>query len=260
MGYLWLTRVGPRLAIAIPIATISFTPLLAHRTVSGAGSVAAKNAHAIAHGTHPDWRNAGTFLQTANSPIFQVHPSFGQAQPRRSSSGGSDETPWAVNPEFEWRFAGPNPSVLNGQLVHLYNAYSGKAMLYHERTNGINLGWADGIPSRPTVRVENEEDTDKGPVYIQVMEPVALYFEGGGYLKHDSRDHGIDLRWSETPVYEWEIRGMKTSQLPDRSVRTGERHGLYNRSIRDYVMYCPRPEGINLRWLKDCRRPFSYTG
>jgi hypothetical protein len=166
-----------------------------------------------------------------------------------------------VNPEFEWRFAGPYPSVLHGERVHLYNAYSGKAMAYDVRTNGINLGWADGIPSGPMVWVEHEEGPpDKGNGAIQIMEPVALYFEGGGYLRHASRDHGIDLRWSETPVFEWEIRGMSTRQLPDRSVRTRELHGLYNRSIRDYVMYCPRPEGINLRWLRDCRRTFSYSG
>jgi len=111
MEYLWLTRLRPRVAAAIPIAMISFAPLPAQRPVSGDGAATATDAHAIAHGTHPDWRNAGIFSQTANS-IFQVQLSFAQAGPRRSSSGGSDETPSAVNPEFEWRFAGQYPSVL----------------------------------------------------------------------------------------------------------------------------------------------------
>jgi hypothetical protein len=84
---------------------------------------------------------------------------------------------------------------------------------------------------------------------IKYHEAIAIYVKGGGYLKYGERSYGINLVWSKTPVYEWEITGDKIGD----EVQSGVKVGLYNRFIKNHVVYCARPYGINLKWAKDCK-------
>jgi hypothetical protein len=80
--------------------------------------------------------------------------------------------------------------------------------------------------------------------------PVALKIAAHEYLRYEKRDWGINLGWSDAPVFEWQFRrpghlGPIDPRLPV---------GLWNSTADDFVVYAERDWGINLRWLKDTTR------
>lgn len=75
----------------------------------------------------------------------------------------------------------------------------------------------------------------------------ALYVEGHGYIKYENRKYGINLNWSEFPVYEWEFRQGAAAG----TVKVNVPVALFNRTVSDYVVYASRDFGINLKWLRD---------
>jgi hypothetical protein len=79
-----------------------------------------------------------------------------------------------------------------------------------------------------------------------------LGVEGGGFLRYASRETGINLVWSESPVPEWEVTGGSIGA----DVRTGQRVALLNTAHGDHMVYGERDEGINLRWYADIRLGF----
>ena len=80
-------------------------------------------------------------------------------------------------------------------------------------------------------------------------QPFALRINGL-YLEYKEREYGINLSWSNYPVYQWEFRKANTSG----NIQNNRNLGLYNNQIRDYVVYESREYGINLKWLKDTRQ------
>ena len=119
-------------------------------------------------------------------------------------------------------------------------------LVYQSREYGINLDWADPNPSAPSVSVVRQSN-DGSP--IRYDETVAIRIRGGGYLRYSEREYGIDLVWSENPVYEWQIAGPSTRS--GQPVRLFSLAGLYNTVVEDTLFYDPRRYGINLKWTKD---------
>jgi len=128
----------------------------------------------------------------------------------------------------------------------LVNEYAIKRLIYKEREYGINLDWADLDPTAPSLNVVRQ-GADASP--IRYGELVAIRIRGGGYLRYGERDYGINLKWSEDPVYEWQIAGSGNSAGTD--VELLEAIGLFNDTIGDTLFYDPRRYGINLKWLSD---------
>lgn len=84
---------------------------------------------------------------------------------------------------------------------------------------------------------------------IKFNETFALYVKDHGYIKYESRDYGINLVWSNVPVYEWKfMNGSSTSVLPANTPIA-----LYNLTANDYVVYAERDYGINLKWQRDTK-------
>jgi hypothetical protein len=131
----------------------------------------------------------------------------------------------------------------------MMNLTAQQAIKYGERAQGINLVWDrnEGL-----VNVTFELDHDgAGP--IGEGQAIAIHVLNGGYLRYGERSEGINLVWSQSPVYEWRIM---PGEFPDKAgdpVQLGVKTGLYNDKTQDYVIYCERPHGINLRWAKDCK-------
>jgi hypothetical protein len=71
---------------------------------------------------------------------------------------------------------------------------------------------------------------------------------GDSYVRYGRRTWGINLVWSSTPVFDWEIRGGNTGEL----VYSQQPIRLHNRTTGAAVVYCQRPWGINLAWQSDC--------
>jgi hypothetical protein len=130
----------------------------------------------------------------------------------------------------------------------MVNLTAQQAIKYGEQKNGINLVW-DRNEGLANVKFEQDPDT-AGTIYEG--RATAIHVLNGGYLRYGERTRGINLVWSQSPVYEWQIRHSDPPE-PRDTVQSGVRIGLYNTKTQDYVIYCERPYGINLRWAKDCK-------
>ena len=132
-------------------------------------------------------------------------------------------------------------------LKNLTAATKHTKFIYYEKRGmlgGINLGWTDN---------QNNDITIEGPkagADILIGDKIAIKVKGGGYLKYQKRDLGINLTWSSTPVYEWIFKGKTTSETGN--VKTGNGYGLLNQLEHEYIVSCKRSPPVHLGWDKDC--------
>jgi hypothetical protein len=118
---------------------------------------------------------------------------------------------------------------------------------YGERTDGIKLVWDRNVG---LANVKFEQDNPDGLIYEG--RATAIHVLNGGYLCYGQQTSGINLVWSQSPVYEWQImRGAPPE--PRDKVQSLDKIVLYNTKAQDYVIYCERRYGINLRWAEDCK-------
>jgi hypothetical protein len=61
--------------------------------------------------------------------------------------------------------------------------------------------------------------------------------------------HRVHQKWSESPVYEWRLRGDNPPE--STPVDLTQPVGLFNTVSSDYLFYDPRRYGINLKWVRD---------
>ena len=143
----------------------------------------------------------------------------------------------------QWNFLGPGVELMPSARVTLRNTKENKSLRFGERENGIELVW-DNATDLGNVRVQRQSG---GASAIAYATPVALRFDTGGYLRYANRSTGINLDWSATPRFEWEITGGP----PGTPVRLNRPAALLNTTHGDHLIYDERPEGINLRWYAD---------
>jgi hypothetical protein len=128
----------------------------------------------------------------------------------------SAEDVFAQQPDVkDWIFPGYGPiNQLRAKVpLTLKNVTTGKAVKYGERAYGINLIWDSSGKSLQNISLEVSSGSSDS---IKDGAPVAIKIDGGGYLKYAEREYGnnlrcereygINLKWSPTPVYEWEIK------------------------------------------------------
>jgi hypothetical protein len=114
------------------------------------------------------------------------------------------------------------------------------------RSGTVNLGWV-ALASGAIKFIRSSSVTS--PVVRN--EVIAIKIEGFGHLGYFRRSSGINLGVFDVPKYEWQIK----SNSEGRRVNTAAKVGLYNIKKKDFVVYCVRDNGINLRWARDCKRP-----
>lgn len=153
--------------------------------------------------------------------------------------------------QLNWYILPNNSSVTNvlpgpTHTYDLLNEYVLQRLVYGAREYGINLVWDDPDPTAPSVRFLPLNETATPILYGEL---VAIHVRGGGYLRYGVQDNGINLKWSETPVYEWSLRG--DSPLSTTAIDITKLVGIFNTTVNDYLFYDPRRRGINLKWLSD---------
>lgn len=165
---------------------------------------------------------------------------------------GADNASWQPA-AHDWSLRSNNDSkdsqVYTEQQYRLYNETLGQTLRCGERKYGINLVWTN-------IHSDSEFSfhlKSKAREPLQSGQTVAIrvrnYKGEGGYLRFKRREYGINLVWSNEPVYEWEVRGDDTRQ----PIRLSEKIGLFNRNVEfvDYMVYYPREYGVNLKWWHD---------
>jgi hypothetical protein len=149
--------------------------------------------------------------------------------------------------DIQWKL-----SSADGDTYEIMNGKTRRVLEYGVRKYGINLVWGGDWPKKySTFRIiPLGEVKSPGEDYtLRYGQKVAIHVKGGGYLQHGRRSHGIDLKWSATPVYEWELRGGAAGE----SLRwwiTNE-VALFNVTTGRYLRYGERTYGINLVWSSD---------
>jgi hypothetical protein len=125
----------------------------------------------------------------------------------------------------------------------LLNVKIAEALVYGERTFGINLVWADPRKS-DNIRFARKSGSRTS---IKYGESIAIGVRGGDWLVYKKRTVGINLGWSDEPRFEWRIDGGKAGEV----VTIPKLVALHNSIEDDWLMYVPRELGINLRWSGD---------
>jgi hypothetical protein len=134
----------------------------------------------------------------------------------------------------------------------------GKFLQYEEQNYGINLGWTDRADAETQRRVTRwffarENGVGKPFTY---GERIALAYGGGrSFLKYEGRPFGINLDWSNPPVYEWEIYGGALGT----PVQLGHEVAIYNAKVAEFFVAFDRNFGADIGWA-DSRRWEAQLG
>jgi len=125
-----------------------------------------------------------------------------------------------------------------------------KFLQYESQTWGINLGWTDDAAPDTGRRVARwffmRKGTSERP--IRYGETIAIAYENRErFIRYQKRDVGINLNWSDRPVYEWQILGGKQ----DDAVETQKWVAIVNLEAAvggEPFIYFDRTRGGDIGW------------
>jgi hypothetical protein len=140
----------------------------------------------------------------------------------------------------------------------LFCETNGSYLDYYSRSRGIDLAFNYRLNYRNIKFVKAGNGT--GP--IRYGDRVAIYVERGGYLYYCRRTYGINLAYSSTPVYQWEIRNnsyLNSGNQSHEMVPGSATIALYNSYNRGYLIYGVRQWGPNLKWATTAPPPTTTT-
>jgi hypothetical protein len=150
----------------------------------------------------------------------------------------------------QWRLGnlkGPSSDVRKGQRYLLKNTTNRHFLHYkHQGTfGGINLGFTDDAEPSTAAKVVQWELVNRHGTPVKFDEPVALRCRDD-YLRYGQREIGINLHWSDNPVYEWRLLGGK----PGTALKTGVPFSIFNMHNADGepLIYFQREIGGNIGW------------
>ena len=166
-----------------------------------------------------------------------------------------------LNAQVNWQLKkeGNATAPANGGNEHylLLSTSLNQGIEYGKRTIGINLEWSGGnnIKSKWWIVIKRQPSAT-GP--IKTGEKVAIRFDGGGYLKWENREVGVNLGWvskdaAEDKIpYEWEMRTIENKI--DIALNTNTSFALFNHTNKAFLVYCKRGSvgGVNLGWSNSC--------
>ena len=122
-----------------------------------------------------------------------------------------------------------------------------KFLQYEKQQFGINLGWTDDASPATGRHVARWFFTLQGNANrpIRYGDVIALANgKGDSFLRYADRDFGINLNWSKSPVFEWQLLGGPTGQ----PVARGPYLAIYNRKVKRFFVHFDRNVGGNIGW------------
>jgi hypothetical protein len=110
---------------------------------------------------------------------------------------------------------------------------------------GINLGFSDDAEPSTAAKVVHWEFANRQRTSLKYDEPIAIRCKDG-YLKYGSRTVGINLVWSDNPVYEWRLLGGR----PGKPVTTSDWFSIFNMHSQpgEPMIWFEREIGGNIGW------------
>lgn len=131
-------------------------------------------------------------------------------------------------------FAGPADRNTN-----LKNSSTRTFLQWEKQFFGINLGWTDDASPQTAERVARwfftRPNNDESP--LKYGDVFAMgYGIPPSYIRYAERSVGINLDWSTSPKFEWEVLGGPRGT----QVRSGDWVALYNRVAKEPIINFPR--------------------
>jgi hypothetical protein len=129
---------------------------------------------------------------------------------------------------------------LKNKITHHY-------LQHEEEQFGINLGWTDDGSNATGDKVARWFFTRNGTTQapIEFGETIALgNGEKPSFVKYEERTFGINLAYSDTPVFEWKILGGKKGD----PVSTQSWIVLFNEKGGECLIYFDRTVGADIGW------------
>jgi hypothetical protein len=137
--------------------------------------------------------------------------------------------------------------IMENRLYRLFNQYNHSYLDYYPRSRGINLAFNHALATANIKFVRQLFS----PIPIKYGERVAIYVERGGYLYYHYQTWGINLSYSTTPVFQWELRDASylNGGTPNHAtISSRSTFALINTSNNGYLIYGSRTWGPNLKW------------
>jgi hypothetical protein len=142
---------------------------------------------------------------------------------------------------------GGEVDVRPGKRYLLKNS-TNRHFLHYKRqgfAGGINLGFSDDAEPSTAAKVVHWEFVNERRTPVKYDEPVAIRCKDG-YLRYGPRTIGINLDWSDHPIFEWRLLGGR----PGTPVRTREYFCIFNQLSEngEPLIYFKRELGGNIGW------------
>jgi hypothetical protein len=153
-------------------------------------------------------------------------------------AGPTKTGPVMTKPHFE----GPSDRNYN-----LKNKRVRKFLQHEHQDVGINLGWTDDAEPATAKKVARwffaRDGRDDRPVTYG--ETIALGLgQKPSFIRYAERDVGINLDWSDSPVFEWKLLGGKIGE----TVRAGQWLAIYNEKCDECLVQFDRTAGGDIGW------------
>ncbi|MDT0353602.1 hypothetical protein [Pseudonocardia charpentierae] len=150
----------------------------------------------------------------------------------------------------QWTILGPTGDVTSSNRYMLKNSRIRRFLQYEKQGTfgGINLGWTDDAEPATGRRVTQWQFVRQSgrTAPITYGELVAIRWKDD-YIFHAHRDVGINLKWSDNPVFEWCLLGGK----PGSPVRTGAWLSIFNtmsEKTGEPLIFFDRTVGGDIGW------------
>jgi hypothetical protein len=141
-------------------------------------------------------------------------------------------------------------STFEGPADRSYNLKDSKVrkfLQHEEQTYGINLGWTDDAEPETAKKVARWffSRSAEGDRPLRYGETIAI---GNGkkpsFIRYKERTVGINLDWSNTPVYEWKLAGGELGQPIDPRKYLA----IYNQKGGEFLIFFDRTRGGDIGW------------
>ena len=166
------------------------------------------------------------------------------------AAGVSPQVQQAAEAFTQWTILnldGKTTEVRSGQRYLLKNKRNRHFLKYKKQGTfgGINLGFTDDAEPATAQKSLHWEFVNKTGTAVKYNEPVALRCKDD-YLYYGSRDVGINLKWSDSPVFQWWLYGGKAGT----PVHTRDWFCLWNMhgELGEPMIWFERTVGGNIGW------------
>ena len=125
------------------------------------------------------------------------------------------------------------------EKCYLINAKLSKTLAYKKTKKGISLVFV-ALKKTPLNIIFKDTNHDG---LLDTNDVMAIQVIDGAYLKYEAREYGINIVWSQTPVYEWTISSDDKSVLSIQNNKKSEAVGVIHSWLTLIFFYC-----YSFRW------------